>query len=357
MKKYILNSLIIGLIVLGSCAKKEKIGPDLEALYKPVQFATPFAVNNTSPNFSVGDKVYFSAKFKNETYWLITVTGNTSGAVKYFYGTGTFISNATWDGSADILPSFAAETVSAELSFPRSATSFVSIGLTIVGAKNHDAGNVLITDFSTTKFGLSNANVNTLWPSDWVATVTGNNIPYSNPDGNQYCRMGPNAAWQNNASYPGHKSPYIDFLTISANAQGYPTYFPLIADPSQIYFNAMVYYDPLVSINADKMWFQVILHEEDKTNPSSIVAKSVNIYFKTPVNGVLPPARWDLVSIPYLDFKTSDSTQTHINPQKIKDVQLVLLSKAKQDVLDAGTYPVSVTFDHLIFTHYKPYQP
>ncbi len=353
MKKYILSIAVITVIaVLGSC-KKEKIAPDLKAISQAVSMETPFAVNTSTPDFSVGQRVYFSGTFKGETYWVITVTGATSGAVKTFFGTGTSIVNATWDGSADRLPSFGAEAVTAVLSFPRSVTTAtVSLGLTIAGAKNNDAGHVLITDFSTVKFNGPGSDPDVFWPSDWVATTAKNNIPYPNPDGNQYCMMGPNGAWQPNADFPGHNSPYIDFLTISANSQGYPTYFPLIADPTKIYFNMMVYYDATPS--AKDMWLQVILHEEHPTIAGTIIAKSVNVKFNGPAN---TPAGWNLLSVKYLDFKYTDTTQTFINPQKIKDIQLVLLSNAKQDILDAGTNPVSATFDHLVFTHYKPYQP
>jgi hypothetical protein len=346
MKKYILNTLLSGLICLFlvSCVK-EKVGPDLKAISEPVSFTTPFAVNTSTPDFSSGDKIYFSATFANEAYWVITITGATSGAVKTFEGTGTLIKNATWDGSANSIPSFGAEAATAVLSFPRSTSAAVSLNITIAGKKNHDIGNVLITDFSTTKFSGPGADPDLFWPSDWVSTTAKNNVPYVNPDGNPYCMMGPNGAWQPNADFPGHNSPYVDFLTISANSLGYPTYFPLIADPTKIYFNMMMYNDA----STKNTWLQVILHEEHPTDGTTM-AKSVSIK-PTWVTG------WKLVTLRYQDFKLSDTTKVINNPQKIKDVQLVLLSSASQAILDAGTNPVSATFDHLIFTHYKPYQP
>jgi hypothetical protein len=107
----------------------------------------------------------------------------------------------------------------------------------------------------------------------------------------------------------------------------------------------MVYNDALPTYT----WLEVILTEEHPTIPNKTIDRSVNIK----PNWV----GWKQVTYNYLDFKLTDTTSTIRNPQKIKNVTLVLLSAAPQEILDAGTNPVSATFDHLIFTHYKPYQP
>jgi hypothetical protein len=356
MKEYILNTILIGLIFLFSCAKKEPIAPDLGVISEPVGFGNAFAVNNANPNFYNNDKIYFSATFSKQTHWLVTITGNTSGAVKTFEGNGTEISafNAYWDGTANALPSFRAEVVTAVLSFPSaisaSAPFPLSLNITIVKPKDLNYGNVLVTDFNVAKFGGSSANPNLFWPHDFVSTMAYNDIPHINPDGNPYCIMGPYGAWQANTNFVGHNSPYVDFLGISANSVGYPTYFPLIADPTKIYFNMMVYNNALPS-NA---WIQVTLSEDNlHPNPvlnDTIIGKTINIYPNWNTG-------WQLVTASYLDFKSSDTTITSNNPQKIRGITIVLLSNASQAILDAGTNPVSATFDHLIFTHYKPYQP
>ncbi len=351
MKKYTLNIFVIGLLFLFSCAKKDKIAPDGTQVRGPVEFETPFAVSKTNPNFFTGDKVSFTAQFKTETYWVIRITGNTSGAVKTFEGTGTIIS-VIWDGTADSLPSFRWETTVAQLSFPKASSvvnaSPLSFNITIPfkGTKDLNHGHVLITDFNKPKFAGAGANPVTSWPSDFVATAAYNDIPHINPDTNQYCIMGPYGAWQDNKDFVGHKSPYVDFLGISASSVGYPTYFPLISDPNNIYFNIMVYNNSLPC----NTWLQITLSEEHPTIADSIIGKSINIYPNWNTG-------WKLITKSYLDFKFSDTTKILRNPQKIKAVTLVLLSNAPQAVLDAGTNPVSATFDHLIFTHYKPYQP
>jgi hypothetical protein len=345
MKRYISSTiLVIGLFSLFSCAKKEPIAPDLSVISGPVDFGNPFAVSNSNPNFNNNDQIYFSATFNKETHWLITVTGNASGAVKTFEGDGTVISatNATWDGTANSVPSFRAEAVTATLSFPSSTTKTapypLSLTITIAAPKDLNYGHVLITDFS--------AGLVTGWTHDWAYPAFPNDIPLKNPDGNNYCTIGPIASWQLNLSYKPHISPYLDYLNIPASSVGYPTYFPLIADPSKIYFNMMVYNTVLPTYT----WIEVILSENHPTIPDSIISKSINIYPNWNTG-------WKLVTVGYLDFKLADTTVTLNNPQKIRDVNIILLSTAPQAVLDAKTVTTGATFDHLIFSQYKPYQP
>lgn len=367
MKRHILNTVLIGMIFLFSCAKKEKIAPDLGVASGPVSFVEAFAVSSANPNFSNNEKIYFTATFKNETSWLITVTGKVSNAVKTFSGNGTTISitNAMWDGTANTVPSFRTETVKAKLSFPLSPTAADSLSITIAGTKDLNYGHVLITDFKTSKInqifnGQFFQSYNTSWPSDWGPTAVANDIPLSNPDGNQYCIIGSQYAWSDDPNNKGHKSPYLDQMFISAASLGYSTYFPLIADPSEIYFNIMVFNNPTDPLNK-YTWLQVTLHEVHPTIPDSIIGKTISIKPNWPLG-------WKLLTYRYLDFVGSDTSKVLTNPQKIKDVTIVLLSDAPTAVLDLtynSTTPLTdptipkttANFDHLIFTQYKPYQP
>ena len=139
MNKYILHTLLIGLSVLFSCSKKEQIAPDLSKITLPVEFVTPFSVSKSTPNFKT-DSIYFTAAFKNETFWVITIKGNLSGAERVFARSdkdGLEISkaNSLWDGSAYSVAAFRAESATATLSFPYSKTAPISIPLNIVGVK------------------------------------------------------------------------------------------------------------------------------------------------------------------------------------------------------------------------------
>lgn len=337
--------MLVGLVFFFSCAKKQQIAPDLGVISGPVDFGNAFAVSNANPNFNNNDQIYFGATFNKQTHWLITVKGNTSGAVKRFEGTGTIISiaNSVWDGTADSVISFRAEAVTAKLSFPSASSASAPfpliLNITIAAPKNLNYGHVLITDFSA---GLIGA-----WTHDWSTPATPSDIaPIKNPDGNKYCTIGPIAAWQPNLSFKPHTSPYLDYLDITATSVGYSTYFPLIADPTKVYFNMMVYNSVLPTYT----WINVTLNEDHPTIPGTLVSKSINIYPNWNTG-------WKLITVGYLDFKLADTSVTINNPQKIRDVQIVLLSSAPQTILDAKVVTTSATFDHLIFSQYKPYQP
>jgi hypothetical protein len=357
MKRYIVNSIAAGLIFLFSCAKKEKIGPDLGEVKGPVEFEESFTVSNTNPNFTNGDKVYFAAKFKADAHWLITLKGANSGAIKTFEGTGRTISasNVMWDGSVDSIPCFRREAVVAELSFPEASngeSASASHNISIAKPKNLDYGHVLVTSFDDplkinniyTAAGWDNPPADR-WPSNFAVTATHNDLPLVNPDTNSYCIFGPQAAWENNMDFPGHKGPYLDHMLITAFSVGYGTHFPLIGNPEQIYFNIMV---NRTSKEENKyQWLQITLTEDHPILAGQVVEKSYNLRPNWTTG-------WKLVTIPYTEFIGTENTYS---PQRIRSVQLTLLSGAPQEILDAGTDPVEIAIDHLVFTHFKPLQP
>jgi hypothetical protein len=312
----------------GSCKKPEQLGPDIKGVYGPVNVTQPLAKSNGNPDFSTGETVYFNAAFENDAIWTLTIVGQTSGAVKTITGISSQLGayNATWDGTADDAPSFLLENVTITLSFQNSPITFTET-LTIAGRKNLDAGGVLVADFSVNKSycvcGPPNPNG---WPSDWPATGTA--VTYGIPDGNAYMSMS-GTPWQGTPV-----TPYVDFMTIEAkNAQvNYGDYFPLYADPAKVYFNIMVY-----NTGTADTWLKVMIIEEGG------VVRELDI--RPDWTG------WKLISKNYTELTTTSTAAG--KPNKVTTVQFVLLS-------DANPLPgaaVSTAFDHVIFTHNKPYQP
>jgi hypothetical protein len=234
-----------------------------------------------------------------------------------------------------VLPSFIAGSVTATLSF-RNDTQTESVALTVTAKRVSDlATDVLVSDFVINKQQCYCAPpmLATSWPSDFPATV---NWEISNglPDGNAYLVMGPNPAWQ------GAGSPYVDILTISApNSMGnYDTYFPLYADPTKVYFNVMVYN------TGTPTWLQISFMEDG----------TVARYFDIKPNWV----GWKLVSIKYSDLKASNiDAANNIQPQKVTAIQIVMLSSLAVTDPNLMVTPVKAAFDHMTFTHNKPYQP
>jgi hypothetical protein len=325
--KNIIFAVLGGFIMLTACDQPEQIGPSVKEIYGPLSVTTPFAVSNSNPNFSTGATIYFTAKFANTTSWTITITGPTSGATKTISGISKDINstNSKWDGTANSVPSFkVGEVATATLTFANSSTVYTKT-ITIAGVKDLDADGVIVTDFGGTPTQISS------WESDWPASVT-TNTTYSQPDGNAYMYMS-GTPWQGG---PPVNSPYVDFISIlpSQSDIDYGAYFPLYADASKVFFNIMVYGNGASSNN----WLKVILHEDG--------GNSRSIDIRPDWTG------WKLLSYNYKSDFLSTSTAIPM-PNRITSVQLVLLSESK--VLPGPA--VNVAFDHIIFTHNKPYQP
>ncbi|MFM7024320.1 MAG: hypothetical protein ACKOXB_15215 [Flavobacteriales bacterium] len=324
MKKSILISLGISSVLLfGWSCSKENLGPDLSTISGPVTVLSGFDKKAASVDFSKNEEQYFTAEFENETEWQITLKGNTSTAVKTIKGISKTIdaSNSRWTGYADDAPSFQKETVTAQLTFKHTTDTFTTTLFT-TGMVNHDAGSVLVTDFATLKS-------NTEWPRDWPPVSITNNVYTDNilADGGKFFYMS-GTPWQNN--------PYVNYMTISAKYadEDYGTYFPLYPDANRVYFNIMVY-----GKGPSDTWLQINFSE------NGVNARGISI--RPDWYG------WKLLSYNYNDLIPDANVTGDAKPNKLTSVSFVLLS----DQTAPYTNPVSVAFDHPVFTFNKPYQP
>jgi hypothetical protein len=350
MKSLLLYSQILFSLFLFSC-KKQQIGPSLSDVAGPVTFVTNLSASNTNPDFSTNGSIFFNAAFQNDASWVLTLTGNISGAVKKFKGVGKIIdaSNSFWNGSSETPISFSAEPVIVRLTFPSaSAPTPQQITINIIGIKNLNAQGVIVSDFSTKHSG---------WTSDWPYSEPYNgvgNIPIYNgsfilpalslPDGNNILFMA-GKPWQ---GIP--VSPYVDFLTIKDTTAdvNYGKYFPLYPDPTQVYLNFELYntYNPAMpidSVNNPYAWVQFNVLEEGG------ITRTFEI--KNP-----DWTGWKLFSIRYDKFISTNTIFPQ--PNRVKQVQIVLLSTFNPtDQVGLKKNFVSIGIDHLIFTNGKPYKP
>lgn len=308
-------------VIGASCSKRQPVGPSINALYGPVTITTPFSKSNATPDFSKGEGTYFTARFSNTTNWTITITGTSSGAVKVITGISSEIdaTNGTWDGGADDLPSFQKEPVTAVLTF-KTVKDVQQTDLTVLGNKNADLGAVVITDFTSLKFTSG-------WTKDWPA-IDNASIDYTKPDGNSYVLMS-GTPWQGSPV-----TPYVNYMNIPATKAdvAYTKYFPLLADPTNVYFNLMVY-----ATETPEAYIKVMFFEDGTP------ARSVEIHPDW--------TGWKLKSFRYSDLVNDLASAAR--PDRITAVQFVLLSKA----VPAESKAVKCAFDHAVFTLYKPYQP
>ncbi|MDB5272026.1 MAG: hypothetical protein JWO58_393 [Chitinophagaceae bacterium] len=342
MKK-IIGVLVFTILFIASCKKTEQLGPDLVGIYGPVTVTQPFAVNTSSVNFATGGQIYFTAQFQNDAVWTITITGATSHAVKTITGISKNISidNSLWTGTADVVPSFTVENVTATLTFKNSPTLVETITpIAITGKRISDyPTDVLVTNFVVNKRHYDGGPPNHYtigwaapygWPSDYPNIINTDNT-YPKPDGDNYLIMS-GIPWADPTI-----TAYINNLLIMADSSDfkYGKYFPLYADPDKVYFNIMV-----CGTNTPYTWLQVTVIEEGANGD---INRSIN--FKPSWTG------WKLFSYKYSDLAAGSSTVP--NPQKVKGVQLVLLSTAP--ALPGPS--VKIGIDHITFTHNQPYQP
>jgi hypothetical protein len=341
MKKIICSILLV--IAFASCKKKEQLGPDLVGIYGPVTITESLAVNTSNVNFAGGDQVFFTAKFKNDAVWSLTIVG-TNGAQKIISGISKEINaeNSRWSGTADVLPSFGAGVVTATLSFQNDAQT-ESVTFTITQKRNADLpGDVLVSNFVVNKryfysappppiikFGYTGPNG---WPSDYP-NISNTDNSYPKPDGDTYLIMS-GIPW---APVGKPITPYTNSLTIMSDSSDfqYGKYFPLYADPDKVYFNIMI-----CGTNTPHTWLEVNLIED---GPNGDIIRKIS--YKPNWTG------WKLFSYKYSDLALGSPLLP--NPKKIKGVQLVLLS----DTPNLPGDEVKIGIDHITFTHNAPYQP
>ncbi len=310
-----------------SCAKKDPVGPSINGLYGPVVVVEPLINSNASPDFSSNNQIVtFSAKFENETNWVLTIKGDVSGATKTISGTSRELNanNTVWNGGADDLPSFQKESVTAWLTFKNGYKDSLDTKLAIAGTRNLDKDAIIISAFKA---------LDTRWERDWQTITTGDGS-YPKPDGNNYLTM-TGTPWQGSPI-----TPYVNYLLIkpqysdtSTNTTGF---YKLIQDPNKVYFNLMVY-----ATSTKDAWLQIMFSEEQGINRT--------LEIKPDWVG------WKLVTCRYSDLKVPDDKKgVAATPHRIKFVQFTLLSSSG-DL--AAKQTVKTSFDHATFTIDHPYKP
>lgn len=321
MKKNLKYLLLFGVtaLIFEACSNVDKIGPELDGIFSKVEIAESLAVSDNTPNFATGERAAFSAKFIKDTYWVLTLTGGTSGAIKTYSGTSKEInpSKVIWSGTADDIPFFASsEVVTAKVKFPYSPDDSMSVALNIPasGARNLNEGGIVISDFENSPFNSNDAEVG---PGGGYGVGITPHLPINNKYGTISSSAIPT------------KGTFAGYYGLPAVPGGYK----LFADPSKVYFNMLVYG------TGDKLTARISLLE------NGVVARYTEI---TP-NWL----GWKLISVRYTDFLPSTPEDEIImNPHKITKVTILLFTNE-----EVPSKVISFPIDKMIFTHYKPFQP
>ena len=333
MKNYLLL-IILGWTLL-ACRKEEATkfdGPSLEDLNGAFVIINGLQASQDSVDFATGESVYFTAEVSKISPWKITITGQTSGAVKEITGLSSTIdvSKSLWNGSTTKFPIFKSEMCKVDLTFtnePDTLTVYVK-----VLAPKLNAG-FLISDFESgfnsgwTTFAQLGANMDFQIRSDVSA-----------PEGESYYNMAGTVDWD----------WLIGLVNFKASAYGAPT-FPLSSNPNNVYFNVMLYGEP--GLTNTLVLFQF---EEDENGDGAFTSTSEDMYsLQVTVDWV----GWKMVSVKYSDIPclvngspaAPNGEGTH-QSNKIRTINMLHLANPNSGFAKAK-------LDYMIFTENAPLNP
>ncbi len=140
-----LTVLVILLIIVWSCDRKDIVGPEIGIASSNFSITTPFSASTSNADFS-STPVTFSAQFNEKVTYTITITGEESGATK----TITFLDDqidpaeAIWDGSSNLI-FFRTETCNVELTVLGKEEPVASLSIDILVTKTESG--VLVASF------------------------------------------------------------------------------------------------------------------------------------------------------------------------------------------------------------------
>lgn len=322
--------LLAAISFLSSCQEKEIIGPDIEGIGSEPIPTSSLEASIDSVDFSTDEQVHFEITFEQATQWLLTLTGQSSGATKTFTSSSENIdiSNSNWDGQANSGPLFQEEIVTATLSFPSyPEVTALTTTFVIKGVDASEIESVLISDFSSVpiyNFGTTEP-AGGGWGSDFPITVN-TNTTYAQYDANPYLYF-EGAPWQAN-------SPYIDILQIHSNLADTLTddNLPLYSDPDRVYINLAVY-----NTGTEDTWFRV---EFNETSTSESRLWDIRPDW----------TGWKYISIKYSDLASDGSSQ--YDPSTISLTNFILFSD--EDLSNTNLKTVSIAVDQFVISFDSP---
>ncbi len=124
-------------------------GPLLVDRFGDFAVLESLTIDRATVDFSVGQVVTFGARFNKQLDWVIRITGQESGAVKYIPGFSNELNmtNAVWKGGTTELPLFKKEMCQVDLIIPEEDSLTISGMVEVVGTKVYEGS--LFTDFET----------------------------------------------------------------------------------------------------------------------------------------------------------------------------------------------------------------
>jgi hypothetical protein len=279
MKKIIYYLFFASLIYTSCKVDEEFEGPSLVDLYGDFSIIDSLDITNRTVNFSTGESTAFTASFSKNVNWKLEVKGLQSGAVKRFEGFSNSLTaaNANWNGTTTDLPMFRVEDCAVVLTIENVADTLRDT-LSVLGSKVYQG--FVVADFENgwnpgwNKYVQSGANMSFAVLTNAVAA-----------QGNRYYEMAGEVSWD----------WLIGLVNMPGTAYG-ATHYPLTNNPSNLYFNTMLYKP--AGIDNGLVLFQI---KEDDNEDGMYSAGTEDMYS---IQVSLSEAGWSKISQRYDNIPT-----------------------------------------------------
>jgi len=326
-----LLSLAVLLTLFAACDHDtDPDGPSLFDRFAPLELLDTLESSTVQVDFSAGESMSFTAQFNKNIEWVLTITGQNSGAVKTFSAFDRFVepSNATWTGGTTDLPLFRTEPCTVVLTAPDEDPDFGdTLTVEILGTKEYDG--VLVTDFENDP----GANIQ-LGDFEFELANSGRRNDTIAAQGEYFYRL----AGTDNASGGPTDNFFVGLARIFAPIAG-DTYFQVPTTvPENLYLNLFVSGRPTP-------YTRIVLGLIIDSNDSGVFEEGPDavrsLEFDPTYSG------WRLQSFTAADFGASQAEL-----EKVVGIEAVLISL--NNLQPDPREEVGFEMDFLIFTQFGP---
>lgn len=327
--KYI-SIIIFGLFfTLVSCERStEPEGPALEDLFGEFTILENLEASQPTVDYGSGESVFFTASFSKITNWELTIKGS-NGAEKLITGSSKELdaTNATWDGSTSIFPSFSPGSCSVDLLILEDST-IQSTSVTMSSSRTQSG--IIVADFES---GIDpNWNIFAQTGANMSFTIENTGLV---PQGNFYYDMGGEVGWD-------WLIGLMDFPATAYGANG----FDLGTNANDIYFNVVINNPPGISNAITLFQFR-----EDENGDGSFTEASEDMY-AVELKGL--DEGWQIISMKYSDLQSlvngapSDPNGNGVHdPDKLHMLSCLFLA-------DPNSGYSQTLMDYVVFTIGEP---
>jgi hypothetical protein len=330
MKNTLFFTLLGAIIFLNGCKPEDTFdGPNLEDIYGPFFVSEPLTISDDGVDLAAGETTRLNAKFSKNLNWKLEIVGLSSGALHVHEEFSSAVDYA-WNGSTSILPMFRQESCEVILSFENQLDTLRD---TLNVESIRPLQGFVLSDFESgvnpgwTRFAQTGSNMSFTVRSNGMAA-----------QGNNYYDMGGTVTWD----------WLIGLLDIPATAYNVE-HFPLSNNPSDVYFNTMIY-KPAAYDNG----LTLIQFREDDNGDGNYTNGSEDLWAFEISGGA---DGWSTISKKYSDIVTLVNGQETApignglhEPDKIVKVSILFLANPSSGYSQAF-------LDYITFTQGGPLQP